>query len=352
MALTGIISQAFLTLSCGALLLLPSYTDERLALLLAALALTSLMVLLERSRLMPLPLAAFALLCFFRPALSAFWPAVIYVCLFRLSFAWLVPLALISLVYCAPYLGPSAILLLFLAPLLRWKDEELAGLTRRLFRLRDDAAERSQAQQSELAALQRAQEAGVKLAIAEERNRIARDIHDNVGHILGRSILQVTALSLAPRDEAQRQALYALRDSLSSGMNAVRRSVHNTAQDAVYLDQEIRGIVEGFTFCPVSYSNQCVHDLALNKKYVLIAAIKEALSNVMRHSNATRVEIRLSEAAGAHVLLISDNGSLRRAASGGLGLSAMEERVRGLGGSLHIAADKGFRILIRLPMEG
>lgn len=351
MTLTGLLSQALLLTGGSYLLFIPGYADERLAALLLAISLLSLVHVYEGRRWRLIPLGLLCLLCLFTPHFLPFLPCALYAAWDREEALPVGLMLLAPLAAHVPQLSLPLGLLMAAAALLRWKDSALKQLSLRYFAQRDELSLRDERRKQELESLQREQENGIKLAIAQERNRIARDIHDNVGHLLSRSILQVGAMSLSASGEDQQQAFQELQQSLSAGMDAVRRSVHNTRQDALQLDQEVQALIEAFRFCPVSYQNHSDAELSLNHKYVLLAAIKEALSNVMRHSTATRVDIRLSRAGPSHVLLIRDNGRPTGAKPGGMGLMAMEERVRALKGSMHISTDKGFRILITVPME-
>ena len=67
----------------------------------------------------------------------------------------------------------------------------------------------------------------IYLATLRERNRIAREIHDNVGHMLSRSILQVGALATICKEETIRQQLAGINDTLNQAMNSIRESVHD-----------------------------------------------------------------------------------------------------------------------------
>lgn len=173
-----------------------------------------------------------------------------------------------------------------------------------------------------------------------------------MGHVLSRGILQARALGLIIKDEKQQADMAMLQQFLNSAMNAIRASVHNTPQDYVTLDAEIKALLADFTFCPVDYRNSSAGEWPLKQKYAVIALMKEALSNIMKHSNATTASITLSELRNSRLVLIHDNGTKQPASDdSGLGLYAMEERVRGLGGSLRVTRENGFRLLIPLPKE-
>ena len=345
-------SQVLLLLAGLARLLADGFSDQALVCLLLAVLLALLLNLLAPRHVAYLPYLAFIGLCFVLPQLLVFAPLMLYLCLSLPRGGWLVVLLALPLFWHPQEFGFVQPLLLLAAALLWFKDHEARSLQARLYTAMDDSSERSLRQQGELHSLQQEQEASVKLAVAQERNRIARDIHDNVGHILSRSLLQVKALRLRLSDPVLAQEAEELQASLATGMNAIRHSVHNTRQDSLHLDREIQALIKGFSFCPVRYANSSTSELSLQQKYVVMAIIREAFSNISRHSDASLVTLTLSEVGASHLLLVADNGKTKPSNKNqGMGLAAMEERVRGLSGSIHITRDQGFRILVTLPKE-
>ena len=336
----------------GISLALGGFSDLRLAVALGAVLLALLMNLWLDKRWRWAVLGVYAALCLFQPAALSLMPLMMYVALHGADFIPLLGGVAFLMLYHQRLTDVPLWIALLLAGMLFWKDNAHRTLLNRFFQREDQSNQQALTQRRENLALQLSQENAVRLGVAQERNPIARDIHDGVGHLLTRGILQVAALKLATQDAQQREQLQQLKDTLDTAMTATRHSVHNTRQDALFLDQEVQALVDAFTFCEVRYTNQSLTELSLNQKYVLMAIIQEALNNVMKHSNATLVTITLSQLAGSHALLIADNGTTNTPGDGtGLGLSAMEERVRGLGGTMHIAREKGFRLFITLPTE-
>ena len=93
-----------------------------------------------------------------------------------------------------------------------------------------------------------------------------------------------------------------------------------------------------------------------NVKYCFIAIVKEGMSNIIKHSNADKVEIIFREHPGFYQLCIEDNGSVSHSveeSDHGIGISNMRERVEALGGTLNIRQKNGFRIFatVRKEME-
>ena len=89
-------------------------------------------------------------------------------------------------------------------------------------------------------------------------------------------------------------------------------------------------------------------------KYAFLTILKEALTNVQKHSNATRVKVVLNELEEYYQMMVEDNGTGRVNVynpAGGIGLRNMEERVRALGGIITFSGEQGFRIFISVPKK-
>lgn len=147
----------------------------------------------------------------------------------------------------------------------------------------------------------------VRLATLNERNRIAREIHDNVGHLLSRSLLQVGALQVVNRDETVRQGLDTVKDTLSGAMDSIRRSVHDLHDESVDLHMQLEAMLRDFTFCPVKLDYDS-GEMDRGLKLAFLAIVREALSNVMRHSDATMASVTVREHPALYQLIIRDNG--------------------------------------------
>ena len=230
--------------------------------------------------------------------------------------------------------------------------------------IRDDSEEHALLLSEKNKALLEKQDYEIYAATLRERNRIAREIHDNVGHVLSRSILMTAACKTINKDEALAPLLENLEASLNDAMNSIRSSVHDLHDDAVDLEDAIKGLVKDFTFCPTALTYDMSRQVPREVKYSLISITKEGLSNVMRHSNADSVNILLREHPALYQLCIEDNGTSRNEIpdiqtesdsdkmnniSDGMGLSNIRDRVKSLGGTVQITQEKGFRIFITIP---
>lgn len=230
--------------------------------------------------------------------------------------------------------------------------------------IQDDSEEHALLLSEKNKALLEKQDYEIYAATLRERNRIAREIHDNVGHVLSRSILMTAACKTINKNDALDPLLGNLEESLNGAMNSIRSSVHDLHDDAVDLEDAIKGLVKDFTFCPVNLTYDMSRQIPREVKYSLISITKEGLSNVMRHSNADSVNILLREHPALYQLCIEDNGTpgngipdiqteadinKEKNTSGGMGLSNIRDRAKALGGTVQITQENGFRIFVTIP---
>lgn len=193
-----------------------------------------------------------------------------------------------------------------------WQDRELQ---KEFIRIQDDDREYNRMLKLKNRYLIEKQDAQVYSATLKERNRIAREIHDNVGHLLSRALIQTGAVIAVSRDE---------------------QTVREMTEKA-----------EGYT---VSYEYDMSQDLPKELKYCIISIVKEALSNVTRHSDADRVKLLLREHPAFYQILIQDNGKCVHPGDGtGIGITNMRQRVETFGGTIDIRTENGYRIFIHIP---
>ena len=247
------------------------------------------------------------------------------------------------------------------AYLLEQSASTMESMEDRLRRTQDDSTERDLLLTEKNRSLMEKQDYEVQAATLRERNRIAREIHDNVGHLLSRSILLTGAVKAVNHEPGLEKTLDSLEESLGLAMDSIRSSVHDLRDEAVDLDDAIRSLLKDFTFCPVTYCYDCGPNVPREVKYGFIAITKEALSNIIRHSSATRASVTLREHPAIYQLCIEDNGTGRDSRTNipgisgtpgaGMGLSNMKDRTDRLGGYFHILTEHGFKILITIPKE-
>lgn len=188
----------------------------------------------------------------------------------------------------------------------------------------------------------------IENAILSERNRISRDIHDSLGHLTSRGILQIGAMLVTEKEERKKEQLSLLKATLSKGMEEVRNSLHNFQNEALDLRTEVQKIISDFTFCELHFVYNSNSDFPLHFKYTILFILKEALTNITKHSNATKAEISFIETGETIYFKILDNGKPTSLLPSGMGLYSIRKRVEDLNGTIEISSENGFRIFITL----
>lgn len=239
-----------------------------------------------------------------------------------------------------------------LALLLNYHSVSYAALEQNFKKTRDDGVEKNLLLKEKNQALLEKQDYEIYTATLRERNRIAREIHDNVGHMLSRSILLTGAIRTVNRDHALTPSLEQLETTLNTAMTNIRESVHDLHDESVNLKEVLSGLVKEFTFCPVQMEYDMGCEVPRAVKYSFISIVKEALNNVMRHSNATKVHLIVREHPALYQLMIEDNGNLTHPERDtGMGLLNMKDRISALNGMMQIQTEHGFRIFITIPKK-
>lgn len=196
------------------------------------------------------------------------------------------------------------------------------------------------------------QETQVHLATLKERNRIAREIHDNVGHMLTRSILQAAALDAINQNDTLSAPLHELQDTLNTAMANIRTSVHDLHDDSVDLENVIGQALTALSDFDLSFEYDMEPHVPRDIKYTLIAIVKEAASNIVKHSNGDSVQVLLREHPVFYQCSIRDNGRVDKIKKNqGIGLLNMKERVEGLKGTFFLSHENGFHIMITIPKQ-
>ena len=240
-----VIDKGMLILFC-AIFLLPSGEWGRpvIALLLAILA-AALELCLSSRRMKGLLVLLFTFLCFFLPELVFFLPVIVYDCIqekltlgFALFLPFLYQITGVLLTFSAASIF-FFVLCCILAGLLALRTQRLQTLEQEMIQLRDTSTERNLVLKEKNKDLMEKQDYEVYLATLRERNRIAREIHDHVGHMLSRSILQIGALATIHKEEPLHEQLGQVNDTLNLAMTNIRESVHDLHDDSIDLKQAI-----------------------------------------------------------------------------------------------------------------
>jgi two-component system sensor histidine kinase DesK len=196
-----------------------------------------------------------------------------------------------------------------------------------------------------------AQEEVEHLAKVAERERIARDLHDVLGHTLSVIVLKSELASkLAERDPARavqeiKDVERISREALAQVRSTVRGyhslSLHAEAEQATATLKAAGVKVE----CSFALAN-----IPASHEGVLALALREAVTNVIRHAKANCCALRLRPVDGGCELEIKDDGCGRMSPEG-IGLTGMRHRVEALGGKLERDVNSGTRLVITLPVK-
>jgi two-component system, sensor histidine kinase and response regulator len=190
-----------------------------------------------------------------------------------------------------------------------------------------------------------------EMAALEERNRIARDIHDSLGHALVALNIQMeTAIALWQENPDRAYAFLTEAKQLGSeALEAVRQSVSEMRADPLQgklLEGAIATLVDEF-YNSTGVRPECdIHlarPLSNQINTTLFRLVQEGLTNSCKHAQASAVQIRLISSENAVVLTVKDNGQGLRVTENpsGFGLQGMRERVEALGGTLIIESSPG-----------
>ncbi len=260
------------------------------------------------------------------------------------------------------YLSSDRVLIWFtavgcmIAGVVQYQTGRYGMLDAKYRRTRDDSVEKNLLLREKNQSLLEKQDYEIYTATLRERNRIAREIHDNVGHMLSRSILMVGAMKAVHGEGSLKEPLCRLEDTLSAAMTSVRESVHDLHDEAINLKEVLESLTGEYTFCQTRLVYDMGYEVPREIRYGFIAIVKEALNNVMKHSNATWVQVVAREHPGMYQLVIEDNGTSgigrkHDGYGGGIGIRNMKERVDTFGGNLEIQTQKGWRIHITVPKK-
>lgn len=194
----------------------------------------------------------------------------------------------------------------------------------------------------------------------KERNRLAREIHDTLGHALTGIVagLDACLVTLEVAPEVTKKQLAKIRAAAQQGMTDVRRSMHMLRPN----DLEKLSIQEALTKMVHDFSDtsgmlidlQIVgfpKNLREDQSEVLYRILQEGMTNASRHGHAKHVGISLVGDAEKLAVTIADDGIGCADIKSGFGLHHMQERIDMLGGSLNYWSEKGFVLEVVLPLN-
>ncbi|WP_314814859.1 histidine kinase [Arachnia propionica] len=247
-----------------------------------------------------------------------------------------------------------------LAALLALRTTEEETTRARLHAMRDDLREKVLALQDANSRLLRAQDHELRAAALSERTRIAREIHDGVGHVLTRLLLRVKALQVTHRDEPGVVADLATLDSdLGEALDSMRRSVHALSEEGEELATSLNllGSRCGIAKVDVDCSTQTEPPPAVAR--CVVAVVREALTNAARHGRAASARVAVTDYPAFWQVTVDNDGVVPPEdaplmdgdKNAGLGLRSMTERVEALGGRVRITPRPRFTVFATIPRD-
>jgi len=211
-----------------------------------------------------------------------------------------------------------------------------------------------------------------ELAVSEERNRLAREVHDSLGHRLTVAAVQLEGAQRLMRREPEKaeQIVGTVRAQVLDGLDELRRTVATLRaplEAELPLPQALAHLADQFgaaTNIPVFVTlPDAPLELPSEHRHALYRAAQEALTNIQRHAHAEHAWLRLECSDECVTLSITDDGvGLSRTSgadanmdkfAGGFGLRSLRERAVQLGGQCHIQSNAGGGVHIEfvLPVE-
>ena len=208
-----------------------------------------------------------------------------------------------------------------------------------------------------------------RLAEIRERNRLAREIHDTLGHTLTGIIMgleAVLAISEAAPEEARRRVAVIVQTA-REGLDDVRSSIKALRPDALEthtLEEALRSLFANFrltTSVEIHFQQDAGPLLfASDEEHVLYRILQEGITNAVRHGHATEIFIHITRRDNLLTIHLRDNGLGCADWKEGFGLRHMEERLGLLGGSMTCGnrdedtddGEQGFYLIASLPVRG
>ena len=242
---------------------------------------------------------------------------------------------------------------------LRTLQEETVRMS--LHAVRDDLREKVLTLQDTNARLLHAQDHELRAAALSERTRIAREIHDGVGHLLTRLLLQVKALQVVHRDApGVVDDLTTLDDGLDEALDSMRRSVHALSDDGEELATSLNLLGSRCGIDSVSVDCSTEVEPPATVARCVVAVVREALTNAARHGGARSARVAVTDYPAFWQVTVDNDGivpaegepAVDGRGGSGLGLRSMTERVEALGGRVRITPRPRFTVFATIPKDG
>ncbi len=199
-----------------------------------------------------------------------------------------------------------------------------------------------------------------RMAETRERNRLAREIHDTLGHALTGIVagLDACMVTIDAAPDFTKKQLAKIRETAQRGMTDVRRSVKKLRPadlERLPFREALTRMTEEFA----ASSGMKIHftvvgwpdSLREDQEEVIYRVVQEGITNANRHGRAKNVNLTIGSSEGKLRIIIADDGTGCEDVKQGFGLRHMRERLELLHGSLHFWNDAGFIVEAEIPMN-
>lgn len=198
-------------------------------------------------------------------------------------------------------------------------------------------------------------------ALLEERNRITREIHDDIGYTLTNITMLSEAVmsSIESGDSSVHDKIDAIKHQAQTGLYETRRVLRllreterkmprgaNALKELFDIYQRATGVLVDVDFL---VSNSRLEDSSIS--LTIYHFVQECLTNAFRHGEATEVHVRFLESDNWLFVTVRDNGFGAPSVTEGIGLQGMKERIAHLGGHVAYHQDSGFVVTARIPLR-
>jgi two-component system, NarL family, sensor histidine kinase DesK len=202
--------------------------------------------------------------------------------------------------------------------------------------------------------LRAAQEENIQLAAVAERERIARDLHDVLGHTLSVIVLKAELARRLMDHDPQRaaQEIADVETTARAALTEVREAIGGYRSQGLAAEIDRARQTLDAANVTLTWEALPLGSPALNatEETVLALSVREAVTNIVRHAEATHCTMRFVITPDNHYALTVEDNGRHPIQQEGNGLRGMRDRVHGLGGRLSIRSDHGTTLLIELPV--
>lgn len=286
--------------------------------------------------------------------LEILYGLILYDLVYDKAYIWILPV-LASIIYFKMWKAYSLLpLIIVMAVLFAYITNKMEKQSENSQRILDNERRLRYSLEKAQVQLLKSQEEIAHITEIKERNRIAREIHDNIGHSVAGILIQLqVAFKIFSKDEEKTKGIIKKSiDKLSETLIMLRDTVHNIKPSEKMGLEYIHAIIDDFRFCKIEFQHSGDFEI-LSPRYMVVITktIKEALTNIVKHSKASKVVIQLDVNEKLVRLYIKDNGIGCSRIKEGLGFSGMKERINNLGGSISISSKNGLMIVCVLYNE-